>query len=165
MRTLLMFAPLLLAGCGSRYDGTWLVHFELTDSTEDPDAVGAEQDGYAYVYALTGGLTAFDMGDPVLTGTIDGKSFEFEYTLGSSYTIEGCTTSSEESMKISGDFTPDLGMEGELEYTYVAADCQEEPDGWNLRYDLTGLLLNANEGEHPQGGLAFGYFGGGGTYN
>lgn len=164
MRTLLMLAPLLLAGCGARYDGTWLLHLKLTENTEDPEDVGYEQDAYAYIYALTGGLSAFDLGDPVMTGTIDGKAFDFEYTLGESYTYDGCTESYENSMTISGEFTPDLGMDGEVELTYVATDCQEEPFGYGLRYEMTGLLLNANEGEHPQGGLAFGYFGGGGTY-
>lgn len=167
MTRLLLLVP-LLAACNS-HDGSWLLRLSLKDSTDEDAPTVYEVDAIGTLYGLGGGQTAFDLGAEMpLVGIVDGSEFQFSYSYGISGTDENCALLAQEtSFSFEGEFTSDLGLEGEISMKdeISVQDCDPyEGEVQENVFDVTGTYINAGEGDHPQGSFAFGGFSGGGQY-
>ena len=153
----------LFIGC-SAYEGTWLLELIVTKS-DNQDQMGQSDQLTAEITALADGNYAMSLGGTQLIGSIAGNTFSFERKLGNTYSGPQCDEYVEEtSVEISGSFTADLGLDGDVvsKQTASVKDCTIAQESESkLEYSLTGLKLNVNPDLHTSGGLTWGYNSGG----
>lgn len=161
---MLLLSSLFLAGCNT-WQGSWLltVHLEeLSSDTEGTTEYGNEQ-VLAVCYALADGSAAADIaGLEILVGAVDGESFAFEYSETSNYSSDSCGQESHTTKyTFDGDITADGGLTGSITGTSSTEldDCgRDEPEDSSYRYDVVGVHMNADDHEHPEASISWGYF-------
>lgn len=169
MRTLLFAA--LLTGCSDAYDATWLVTATYDDNSCNPDSdqIGTEQQVYINTFTTAAGTFGTSIGDIVLTGERVGPDFDLSWEYGYSTSDDSCNTiQSVTQYGMDGSFSPDGGMEGDLNLLEgeLTADCDdsdlEDEVVCETQWSLEGIRLNPGHQQHPF--VGFQGLGGSGGY-
>ncbi|MFZ5478165.1 MAG: hypothetical protein ACOZNI_15470 [Myxococcota bacterium] len=167
MRTLLL-STLLLSGC-STWEGSWLLEVLLAEDSGNPDPqiTYSPSQSYAVFYKMADGTAAAQVAgmDGLMTGAVDGKSFSFEQELSASYSSEDCKAYvATESGTFEGELTADGGLDGTLRALSKVdvVDCPAfggDSSEREWRYEVTGVHVSANDGEHVGSTVSWGYAG------
>ncbi|HJN73732.1 MAG TPA: hypothetical protein QGF58_07355 [Myxococcota bacterium] len=165
--TLAILAVGLTTGCTvTKYDGTYIIFHTLTKNTVDPDDtdIGKEERGLATIATTTEGTLVMDWGGVVMVGEMgDKKAFSVEREVGLDTSDEDCATRvDKQTISADGLFTKDGGVTATIDdlAKYTVKDCDPQDDvdeTWEYSWDLTGVQINANDGNHLGDDANWGY--------
>jgi hypothetical protein len=166
--------PVVLVGCSgvfAPHDGTYLLTSELNADSCYPEnpSIGQKSTALVSLYRTSDGGLALDLGGSILTGEAAKNSeFELSWAQSTSYSYDGCDRyESGGSVTVEGTFQADLGFDGTATSTErtVSEGCpDDEEETCSYRYAITAVKLDAARGRRPTGSIAWGYFGGSGSY-
>lgn len=135
---------LLLLGCGSVFDGSYLIEYVVTDADEEVGLLdGDKVQAVADLMSAGGGRAIFDVDGDVYQGTLANYALEVDQWVSEHVDDGDCAYELVATVTISASFTSYDTLDGNLEFeqSVDSSGCGFDDSTYTYAADLAGVRI------------------------